>query len=135
MYKAFSAYASSGQVVTANNLINFIKDYDKPCNGISLENGNTIEIVCPGVYFVSCMVTLTATAAGTFTIQLLNNGTAIPGALASTTVAEGSVYTLPISKLIRVNNSCPVVNSQANLTVQVTSGSGTITNANISVIQ
>lgn len=134
MYRAFSAYANTTQSITTSGLTNFIKDYGKVCNGISLENGNTVRITGPGVYYVAGGVIFTPTATGVVTLQLLNNGNVINGASVSVEGTASESVILPFSKLIKVAPSCVAVDNTANLTVQITS-SGTIDGANISVIQ
>ena len=69
---------------------------------------------------------------GAITVQLQNNGTAVPGALSSDTSASTTdVRNLSFTKVIRVNPSCCAVNNQANLTF-VNTGLGAIyTNANV----
>ena len=76
--------------------------------------GNGIQIQGPGYYDIDASITLTPTAAGTVTIEVLKDNVPIQGATASFTVEADSIYTLPISALIREN--CPCCDGLSNLT-------------------
>lgn len=62
---------------------------------------NSIQLNRPGYYGVSGQFAITGTAAGDVTIQLYANGTAVPGALATETLAEGSSATISLKKVIK----------------------------------
>ena len=62
---------------------------------------NNIQLNRPGYYGVSGQFTITGTSAGDVTIQLYANGTAVPGALATETLAEGSSATVSLKKVIK----------------------------------
>ena len=61
-----------------------------------------------GIYKVTATVTGSGTAAGVLTVQLNENGTAIPGALASTTIttANTEVRTLTLDYFVKVDEAC-----------------------------
>ena len=76
--------------------------------------GNGIQIQGAGYYDIDASITVTPTAAGVLTIQVMKDNVPVQGATASFTVEADSVYTLPISALVRENCSC--CDSLSNLT-------------------
>ena len=104
------------------------------CTVSHTAGSTTFSLNKPGLYFVSfnAVGTISGATAGAITVQLQNNGTAVPGALSSDTSASTTdVRNLSFTKVIRVNPSCCAVNNQANLTF-VNTGLGAIyTNANV----
>lgn len=63
--------------------------------------GQSINVLCSGLYRVEASVILTAgTAAGTGSLQLYLNGAALPGALAQESLAAGNTATLRVSALL-----------------------------------
>ena len=70
-------------------------------NNIQLDGGSIL--CCESGYFdTKISITVTPAAASTITAQLYQNGNAIPGALATTTVAAtDTTITLPIIALVR----------------------------------
>ncbi len=67
-------------------------------------SGSNIVLADSGFYDVYTNLTFEASAAGTVQVQLYKNGTAIPGASASFTVAEGSTYAVSVPCVVR--NTC-----------------------------
>lgn len=66
-------------------------------------SGNGVEIRGPGYYEFSASVVCAPDAAGTVTATLLKDGSPIPGAVASATVADASsVVTLPVLAAVRL---------------------------------
>lgn len=76
--------------------------------------GNGIQIQGAGYYDIDASIMVTPTAAGVLTIQVMKDNVPVQGATASFTVEADSVYTLPISALVRENCSC--CDSLSNLT-------------------
>lgn len=70
-------------------------------------SGNQIDLEGAGYYSVKGTVTLTGTVAGTAVVTLYKDGVAVPGAVASLTVAADTVYTVPVIALVR-NLCCNV---------------------------
>lgn len=65
--------------------------------GCSIEIGTgSYRLNYSGLYHISADVTLTATAAGTALVQLAVNGTVLPCAVSSATMAAAGVYTLHV---------------------------------------
>ena len=129
------SYNIQSQTVDVNGLLTF------PINSIltgwtvsHAAGSTTFSLNRPGLYFVSfnAVGTISGATAGAITVQLQNNGTAVPGALSSDTSASTTdVRNLSFTKVIRVNPSCCAVSNQANLTF-VNTGFGAIyTNANV----
>lgn len=99
--------------------------------GIDL-NGNGIIADEAGYYDVAISVTAEPTVAGTITATLYNNGVAVPGATASATAAAaGDPVNLAIDSIIRVFCN----GNFANLTIVLTGGAASVTNAAITVIK
>lgn len=67
-------------------------------------NGNGISIYEQGCYDVKASVTYTPTDAGMLTVQLMADGVAVPGSVASTTAVAGTTYNLSI--VGKVRQSC-----------------------------
>lgn len=104
------------------------------CGGIRHAAGTgLITISAPGVYQVNAAVTVAATAAGTIGIQLYNGADTVPAAAATATAAEGGIVTLPITKIIRVRPTCVAVSNAVTLSIQLTGGAGTVTNAEVAI--
>jgi hypothetical protein len=132
---ALEAVTTTDQVVVSDGLLNF--DTNTVLSGCSITHiagSNTVRIGKRGLYMVAVNVDLTPTAAGDIAIQLLNNGVAVPGALATVTGAAGDTYSLAFTALVRVLPSCCAIDNTSNLQVQVTAA-GTVTNANIVVVK
>ena len=91
---------------------------------------NTILINRVGYFDVKGQFTLTATSAGTLTVQLLANGNAINGALATQTVAEGDTISLNVDKVVKVLPTSS--NSRANISFETTSAC-TLNNSRVQV--
>lgn len=66
--------------------------------------GDDIRVSGSGYYKVTADVTITGTTAGTVTVSLLKDGTAISNS--SITVASGAVATIPILAIIREYGCC-----------------------------
>ena len=98
-------------------------------------NGQTFQLNKPGYYYVTFNAVAAATdTVGLLTMELYNNGVAVPGALASvTTTAAGAESNFAFSTIIRVPPSCCVVNNTAKLTVVNTGVDATYSNVNINI--
>lgn len=93
--------------------------------------GNSIAVVGAGYYSVDGQFTITATNAGTATITLLRDGVAVPGAVASASVAAGDVVTVGINALVREYGCC--ANNSSSLSFVLGGVAESITNASIVV--
>ena len=117
-----NAVAAGGTIPLGN----VIRRYGNNCR----LSGTQIDIEGAGYYEVRGTVTLTGTAAGTCVITLYKDGVAVPGASASLTVAADTVYTVPISGIVR--NMC--CNSSA-LTLIIGETAATINNVGVEVVK
>lgn len=129
------SYNIQSQTVDANGLLTFpINSILTGCTVSHAAGSTTFSLNKPGLYFVAfnAVGTISGATAGVITVQLQNNGIAVPGALSSDTSASTTdVRNISFTKVIRVNPSCCAVNNQANLTF-VNTGLGAIyTNANV----
>ena len=93
--------------------------------GSSIQQSNdSIVLGTPGYYHVSVSVTFTAPAAGIITLKLLQNGTPVQGAIASTTIttATTEVRSLSFDAVVRVPCcGSPVILTVVNDEVAITS--------------
>lgn len=73
----------------------------------SIDNGN-ITLQLPGIYKVTVIAIVSAPAAGNVTLQLLENGELIPGALATETITTASTESriITIQAYVLVNTIC-----------------------------
>lgn len=93
------------------------------------QSGDAIECAGCGYYTVTATVIAAPTAAGVVTVEMYQNGAAVPGAIASATVATAdSPVTLPLVGSIRL--ACE---ETATLTFVLTEGSGTVENIAVRV--
>ena len=94
------------------------------------QSGNTITLNEPGYYLISFDTTFTAPAAGNATINLLANGSLVPGGTASTTIttATTQIAELSINSIVRVFcGSTPTTISLLNAGVGITTSNVALT--------
>jgi hypothetical protein len=129
-----SSYNITSQDVAVNGLLTFTTD--RILTGCTItRNGPTFQLNKPGYYYVTFNADGAATTTpGDVVIVLQNNGIAIPGAMATVTVAAADDATnLAFSTIIRVPPSCCAVDNTANLTLVNTGVAATYTNVNINI--
>lgn len=116
------------QTVTANANIPFTTISRR--TGCACQFGsNGVLITKAGYYLVEGTITFEGTATDTATIQVTKNGSAVQGAVTSTTTADGTIYTLPFSTIVRV-----YCGEQATISLLNTDATIDLTNATISVV-
>ena len=130
-------YSLDNQIVNANSDVvlntNGIKG---SCDGITHVAGtSTITINKAGTYIISVNLDATSATTGTSQFSLYNNGTAVKGALATTTVATANdIDNYSFTAVIRVLPSCPAISNIAQLTVVNTGANAAIvSNAAVTV--
>lgn len=129
-----NTYNTTTQNVVANGTITFTTD--RILTGCTVtRNGNTFQLNKPGYYYVTFNAVAAATeTVGDLTVELYNNGVAVPGAIATvTTTTAGNNDNYAFTTIIRVLPSCPMVNNAANLTIVNTGVDATYTVANINI--
>ena len=129
-----SSYNITTQEVAVNGLLTFTTD--RILTGCTAtRNGQTFQLNKPGYYYVTFNADGAATtAAGDVVVVLQNNGVAVPGAIATQTVAAADdAVNLAFTTIIRVPPSCCAVDNTANLTLVNTGVAATFTNANINI--
>ena len=129
-----SSYNITTQEVAANGLLTF--STDRILTGCTAtRNGQTFQLNKPGYYYVTFNADGAATtAAGDIVVVLQNNGIAVPGAIATQTVAAADdAVNLAFATIIRVLPSCCAVDNTANLTLVNTGVATTYTNVNINI--
>ena len=129
-----SSYNTTSQAIATNGLLDFTTD--RILTGCTAtRNGQTFQLNKPGYYYVTFNAVAAATTTiGELTVELYNNGVAVPGAEASyTTTTAGDNSNYAFSTIIRVLPSCCVVDNTARLTVVNTGVDATYTNVNINI--
>lgn len=119
---------STPQVIVVGDRVSFGQPVRRYGKNVNMSGGNVI-VKGEGYYDIDANITFVAGEAGVLTITLLRDGTVIPGASASVTVADGSTYSVALpSSVIRQNCCC-----EADISAVVSGVIGTITNATIRV--
>lgn len=132
---ALEAVTTTDQVLVADGLLNFeTNTVLTGCSIAHVAGSNTVRLLKRGLYQVSVNVDVAPTAAGEIAIQLLNNGVAVPGALATVTGVAATTANLTFTALVRVLLSCCTIDNTGSLQVQITAA-GTVSNANIVVVK
>jgi hypothetical protein len=129
-----SSYNNTTQEVAINGLLTFTTD--RILTGCTVtRNGPTFQLNKPGYYYVTFNADGAATtAAGDIIVVLQNNGIAVPGAIATQTVAAADdAVNLAFATIVRVPPSCCAVDNTANLTLVNTGVAATYTNVNINI--
>lgn len=94
---------STSQVVASGGLVNLGEVYRRYCKknscGIGAFNfgGSSISLQHSGIYKITVSATFTSPVAGDVTLQLFENGVAIPSALATETITTADTETRSVS--------------------------------------
>lgn len=130
-----NSYSLTNQTVNTNGLLNF--NIDRIVTGRTVKHADgtpTFTLTRPGYYYVTFNGTITDTAAGNITVQLLNGSTAVPGATASATIAaETDEQSVAFTTIIRVLPSCCAIDNTTNLTISNTGANATFSVANVNI--
>lgn len=129
-----NSYTNTTQTVAANELLSFAEDRVKTgCTVVHTPGSTTFALKRPGFYFVTLNADVTTSeTAGNVVLTLQNNGTAIPGAVATSYAAAAvNVGNVAFSAIIQVRPSCCAVSNTTNLTVANTGVGATISNVNL----
>ena len=129
-----NSYTNTTQTVAANELLSFAEDRVKTgCTVVHTPGSTTFALKRPGFYFVTLNADVTTSeTAGNVVLTLQNNGTAIPGAVATSYAAAAvNVGDVAFSAIIQVRPSCCAVSNTTNLTVANTGVGATISNVNL----
>lgn len=117
-----NTYSITNQTLLPNDLISFANNrIATSCSVSHPAGGTTFTIKRPGLYLVSFHGTASATAAATepITVQLMNNGVEVPGALTSElSAAADTPVNLSFTTAIQIRPSCCAVDNEANLTFE-----------------
>lgn len=129
-----NSYTNTTQTVAANELLSFAEDRVKTgCTVVHTPGSTTFALKRPGFYFVTVNADVTTSeTAGNVVLTLQNNGTAIPGAIATSyTAAAVNVGNVAFSTIIQVRPNCCAVSNTTNLTVANTGVGATISNVSL----
>ena len=129
-----NSYTNTTQTVAANELLSFTEDRVKTgCTVVHTPGSTTFALKRPGFYFVTLNADVTTSeTAGNVVLTLQNNGTAIPGAVATSYAAAAvNVGNVAFSAIIQVRPSCCAVSNTTNLTVANTGVGATISNVSL----
>jgi len=132
---ALCAVTTAEQTVAAGGVVSFAtNNLLTGCSISHVAGGNAVTIPAAGLYQVTFDGDVLPTAAGGVTIQLYNNGVAVPGAQASFTGVATELVHVGFNTLIKVLQSCNCINNTASLQVQ-SADEVQIANANITVVK
>lgn len=137
---------TTSQDVVASGIVDLGSTYRRYCRknecGVSTFalNGDAISLQQSGVYKVTVSATFTAPVAGDVTLQLYENGVAIPGALATETITTSTTEFRSVSFDIYVLvDSANILGNWStltkDLTVVNTGVASTITNIVVDVLK
>lgn len=130
-----NSYTITNQTVGANEPLSFnINRISTGCTVKHADGTASFTLTRPGYYYVTFNGTITDTAAGNVTVQLLNGSTAIPGATASATIAAATdEETIAFATIVRVLPSCCAIDNTTILTVSNVGADATFSVANINI--
>lgn len=105
---------TGSQTVLTDGIISLGSVYRKYCkranNGLPTysSDSNSVTLNGQGIYHLTATFVGAGTAAGTLTIQMLENGNVVAGGVASETIttADTELRTLVIDRYILVDNTC-----------------------------
>lgn len=78
---------------------------------------NAATITRAGTYLVNISANALATTAGDLSLQLVNNGSNVPGAIAVATGTTTGTLNLNVNYLLTVKKSCNCIDNKAVLTL------------------
>ena len=129
-----SSYNNATQEVVVNGILSF--STDRILTGCTAtRNGQTFQLNKPGYYYITFNADGAATTTpGDIVVVLQNNGTSVPGAIATyTATAADDATNLAFATIIKVPPSCCAVDNTVNLTLVNTGVAATFTNVNINI--
>ena len=129
-----SSYNITSQAILTDGLLAFTTD--RILTGCTAtRDGATFQLNKPGYYYVTFNADAAATETlGVLSMELQNNGVAVPGAEASsTTTVAGNISNYAFSTIIRVLPSCAMIDNTVKLTVVNTGVDATYSNVNINI--
>jgi hypothetical protein len=130
-----SSYNAATQTVASGSAYTF--DTNRIVTGCTVGHvpgTTTFSLNRPGYYYVTFNTTFTTEAAGVATVELQNNGVAIPGAAGSETVTTiGNVHSISFATIVKVLPSCAALDNTATLTFVATDLALTETVANVNI--
>ena len=130
-----SAYSLTNQLVAIDGLLDF--DANRVVTGCTVKHVDgtpSFTLTKPGYYYITFNGTITNTAAGIVTVELLNGGVAVPGAEASiTNAAVTDERSFSFATIVRVLPSCCAIDNTTTLTVANTGIAATYSVANINI--
>ena len=130
-----SAYSLTNQLVAIDGLLDF--DANRVVTGCTVKHVDgtpSFTLTKPGYYYITFNGTITNTAAGIVTVELLNGGVAVPGAAASiTNAAVTDERSFSFATIVRVLPSCCAIDNTTTLTVANTGIAATYSVANINI--
>lgn len=99
------------------------------CIGFATGTG-TFTLPCKGVYAVYVSADVVPSATGPVIVSIVNNGTVVPGSIATNQMTEAENTHVALQGVIPVLKSCECVNNTAQVQV-IISAAATVDNANI----
>lgn len=119
---------STGATIALGSIIRRFGN-DRCCNPTINSTGSGITLGECGYYKINARVTDAPDAAGIVTVTLLQDGAAIPGAIASNTAAAaGNPTSVTTGAIVRV-----IGGASSIITAVLTAGAGSVSNVSIDV--
>jgi hypothetical protein len=114
-----SSYNAAAQTVAVGSAYTF--DTNRITTGCTVGHvpgTTTFTLTKPGYYYITFNTVFTTDATGEATVEIQNNGTVVPGATATETVATvGAATSMSISTIVRVLPSCAAIDNTAQITI------------------
>ena len=130
-----NSYTNTPQTIAANDLLSFsVNDILTGCTVLHSSGSTSFKLNRPGFYYVSFtgVGAITGATAGAITVNLLRNGTVVPGATSTQESASATgTRTVNFSKIIQVLPSCCAVNNTTTLAFQNAGLETTFSNVNV----
>lgn len=134
-----NTYTNTAQTTNANAVITFNNNAISACRFVNHSAGSgTISLTGAGYYLVifNADAAITDSTAGNITAQLYLNGTAYPGATATTySSATTDIGNISFATLVRVLPNCCAISSNLpqNITINNTGLAANYSNASLTV--
>lgn len=133
------------QIVPASGLVSMggtYRNFSRTINGVNtfVADGESLRLQQAGFYLITINLVGTATEAGDVTVQVLENGLAVPAALSTETITtpDTEVHTFTINYIAAVDNSCIMgcnVTVGKTLSLQNLGVEATFTNVSVSAVK
>ena len=128
-----NSYTNTTQTFNTNEILTFATNkIISGCSVVHTEGTGSFLLKKPGYYYIFFNASGAAETAGNITVQLLNNGEVVPGAVTSGySAANANAEALGFSTILKVLPSCACIDNSATISLQNTGVEATFSNLNI----